>query len=85
MTCEELLRILNEYVDGAIDLPECRRFAEHLAHCNPCQVVVDTVRKTIVLYQHGREFPLPTELEQRLKLVLLDHWQRSYGNAPLSR
>jgi len=59
MTCEELLRLINELVDGELDmsLAECQQFAQHLAECNPCQIVVDNIRKTIQLYRAGEPFP----------------------------
>ena len=81
MTCEELLKALNEYVDGTLDLslPECRQFAEHLAGCNPCQVVVDNIRQTISLYKAGEPYPLPPEFEARLKDRLRRRWQEKFG------
>ena len=35
MTCEELLKALNDYVDNETVLAACREFADHLAGCNP--------------------------------------------------
>ncbi|TXT32233.1 MAG: hypothetical protein FD138_2090 [Planctomycetota bacterium] len=49
MTCEEMLAALNDYVDGERLSAVCEKFAEHLAGCNPCQVVVDNIRQTISL------------------------------------
>lgn len=81
MTCDELLRLLNEFVDGELNLSlaECQEFAEHLAQCNPCQVVVDNIRKTIQLYNAGEPFPLPSQLEQRLLAALRRRWQERFG------
>ena len=59
MTCEELLAALNDYVDGERLTAVCEKFAEHLAGCNPCQVVVDNIRQTISLYRDGEPYPLP--------------------------
>ncbi len=80
MTCEELLRALNEYVDGNLDmsLAECRQFAEHLAGCNPCQLVVDNVRKTIALYRAGEPYALPPEFEGRLRRTLRERWKSRF-------
>jgi anti-sigma factor RsiW len=80
MTCEELLKALDDYVDGTLDLSaaECRQFAEHLAGCNPCQVVVDNIRKTIKLYQAGEPYPLPPEFEARLKQALRERWKAKF-------
>ena len=67
MTCEELLKALNEYVDGTLDLSlaECQQFAEHLAGCNPCQLVVDNIRQTITLYSAGEPYPVPPRSRAR--------------------
>ena len=51
MKCEELLAMLNEYVDGTVDPAVCEEFEKHMAGCNPCQVVVDNIRQTITLLQ----------------------------------
>lgn len=58
MKCEELLAMLNEYVDGEIDPGVCEQFEKHLVGCNPCQVVVDNIRKTITLYKAGEVYEL---------------------------
>lgn len=80
MTCEELLKALNEYVDGA-DISEFREFAEHLAGCNPCQVVVDNIRKTITLYKSGEPYPMPPEFQDRLKRTLRERWRAKFPNS----
>lgn len=81
MTCEELLKALNEYVDGTLDLSaaECAQFAAHLAGCNPCQVVVDNIRNTIQLYRAGEPFHLPPEFAARLEASLHDRWRQKFG------
>lgn len=81
MTCEELLKALNEYVDGTLDLSsaECAQFAQHLAGCNPCQLVVDNIRSTIRLYRAGEPFPLPEEFQSRLNGLLRARWAEKFG------
>ncbi len=70
MKCEELLAMLNEYVDGPIDPGICEAFEKHLADCNPCQVVVDNIRQTITLYKNGQPYALPPEFRKNLHAVL---------------
>jgi anti-sigma factor RsiW len=53
MKCADLLTTLNEYVDGTVAPSICEEFEVHLAGCNPCQVVVDNIRKTITLYKEA--------------------------------
>lgn len=78
MKCEELLKQLNEYVDGTVDPTICEEFEKHLAGCNPCQVVVDNIRKTITLYQHGRPYELPVAFRSQLHATLRERWKESH-------
>jgi len=66
MNCDELLAMLNEYVDGSLDPGVCETFEKHLAGCNPCQVVVDNIRQTITLYKDGQPYELPAAFHRKL-------------------
>ena len=79
MKCEELLAMLNDYVDGGVDPGVCDQFEKHLAGCNPCRVVVDNIRKTITLYQDGQPYDLPVEFRARLHSVLRAKWQEKHA------
>ena len=84
MTCEELLKALNDYIDGA-ELDEvCEEFAEHLAGCNPCQVVVDNIRQTIALFHHGKPFDLPIPFQNALQETLKSKWHEKFGEKSTS-
>ena len=74
MKCEELLTMLNEYVDGTVDHAVCEEFEKHMAGCNPCQVVVDNIRKTITLYKDGKPYDLPAQFRERLHSALRKCW-----------
>ena len=74
MKCEELLAMLNEYVDGTVNPAICEEFERHMAGCNPCQVVVDNIRKTITLYKNGEPCEIPQECRERLHDVLRKKW-----------
>lgn len=76
MKCEEMLRMLNDYVDKDIDPAVCDQFEAHLEGCNPCQVVVDTIRKTITLYKEGEVYEVPVEFRDRLHRTLRERWNR---------
>ena len=78
MKCEELLALLNDYVDGTVDPAICEEFEAHMAGCNPCQVVVDNIRKTITLYKHGKPVELPKACRQRLHDALRRRWQETH-------
>ncbi len=74
-TCEELMAVLNEYVDGEIDPSVCREMERHLKKCNPCRVVVDNIRKTITLYRKDGSRVLPPAFRARLHSSLRKAWK----------
>jgi anti-sigma factor RsiW len=78
MKCEELLKALNAYVDGKADPALCAEFEKHLEGCNPCQVVVDNVRKTITLYKAGKPYELPPAFQKRLHELLRQRFEARY-------
>lgn len=79
MKCEELLKLLNEYVDGTVGPGLCAEFEKHMAGCNPCQVVVDNIRKTITLYKNGQPYELPAEFRTKLHSALRQRWKETHA------
>lgn len=67
--CQDLLGTLSDYVDGTLRADLCAELEQHLAGCKNCQIVVDTMRKTIELY-HDTEDDLPDPVRKRLYLRL---------------
>ena len=71
--CQQMLGSLCEYVDGEAGEALCAEIERHLADCDDCRVVVDTMRKTIYLVKQSTdESPseLPEGVRQRLYLSL---------------
>jgi anti-sigma factor RsiW len=66
--CRALLGQLNAYVDGELAAELCHDLEQHMAGCSDCQVVFDTLTKTIALYHTLDATPveLPTDVEARL-------------------
>ena len=80
MKCEELLAMLNEYVDGTVDPAVCAEFEKHMAGCNPCQVVVDNIRQTITLYKDGQPYAMPVQIRERMHAALRRRWKETHGS-----
>jgi len=68
--CQHLLGHLSDYVDGELGQSVCEEIERHLAGCPNCRVVVDTLRKTVMLYQSQGCDPIPGNVEERLYKVL---------------
>ncbi len=80
MKCDELLKLLSDYVDGQIDPSLCAELEKHLGGCNPCRVVVDNLRRTIKLYKDDQVYELPADFKARLHDALKDKWRNRPGN-----
>jgi anti-sigma factor (TIGR02949 family) len=69
--CRNLLASLSDYVDGELGEDLCSEIERHMAGCENCQIVVDTLRKTIYLYHTtSSQTEIPPEIRQRLFLRL---------------
>jgi anti-sigma factor (TIGR02949 family) len=65
--CHDLLASLSEYIDGSLDESLCAEIDRHIADCEDCRIVVDTLRKTIYLYRMtAQDPPVPYEVRERL-------------------
>lgn len=73
--CKSLLGSLSDYVDGTAQEELCRELERHLADCENCRIVVDTLKKTVYLYQSNSETDLPLAVRERLfkRLNLMDY------------
>jgi anti-sigma factor RsiW len=68
--CHELLSQLSDYVDGELDDALCIEIERHMAECDRCHIVIDTLRKTVELYRSMPAPPLPEDVRERLLLRL---------------
>ena len=75
MKCEELLKALELHLEGDAADERCAAFVEHLAGCDRCRVVVDTIRNTIMLFRETDEtVEMPESCRERLSKALLEKW-----------
>ena len=78
MKCRELIKELSEYVDGTLDENLCAELEQHLEGCNPCQLVVDNVKKTITLFKNGEPYELPEAFRAKLHANLKQKWAEKH-------
>ncbi|HUV27653.1 MAG TPA: anti-sigma factor [Anaerolineales bacterium] len=65
--CRQLLNSLSDYVDGDLQKDLCDEIELHMKDCENCRIVIDTLSKTISLYQTSSEAAVvPDEVRQRL-------------------
>jgi predicted anti-sigma-YlaC factor YlaD len=47
MTCQELVELVTDYLEGAMPGSEHERFDEHLGNCPYCVIYLDQMRQVI--------------------------------------
>lgn len=87
MKCEELIHYLSDYIDNNLDEALRADAEEHLRSCHNCHVVLDSTRKTILIYQSLNRDPMPVSrrdaLFNRLQKAFEareDHPEKTSGN-----
>lgn len=71
ISCKQLLTSIGDYVEGDISPELCQEIERHIAGCENCRVVVDTLNKTITLYHaSAHQSEVPSNVRGRLFQVL---------------
>ena len=65
MTCQELVELVTDYLEGVMPAGDRARFEEHLAICSGCQTYLDQMRVTMRLVRDAEQ------LEQRPEVAAL--------------
>jgi len=66
-SCRHLLGSLSDFVDGTLEDELCAEIQRHMEGCENCRIVVDSLRKTIYLYQVTKEpASVPEDVRERL-------------------
>jgi len=70
-TCQEFLSQVSDYLDNVMDRITCEELESHLSECSNCRVFVDTLKKTVYLYQQREaDIEFPGGVRERLYKVL---------------
>lgn len=77
--CAEYVTDLNDYLDGEISPELCEELERHIGRCENCRIMVDTLRKTVILCREGRKEKLPESLQQKLTDLLRQEWRKKFG------
>jgi anti-sigma factor RsiW len=74
MSCRELVELVTEYLEDALETTERARFEEHLRACDGCGTYLEQLRATVALTGRLREEDLARDLEGPL-LAAFRHWR----------
>ncbi|MHB8624764.1 MAG: anti-sigma factor family protein [Aggregatilineales bacterium] len=64
--CQDILQDLSLYIDREASASLCDEIERHLSECADCEVIVDTLQRTISLYHRLPQPEMPERLRTRL-------------------
>ena len=76
LTCQELVEIVTDYLEGALSEGERERFDAHLEDCEGCRSYLDQMRTTIRVVGTISEEDLDPGAKDQL-LKLFREWNRT--------
>ena len=76
ISCQEVVALVTEYLDGALPAEEASLFEQHLNFCDGCVWYVDQLRATVTTLGDIREEDVPSPARERLLTAFRD-WKRS--------
>ncbi len=78
LTCQELVELITDYLEGHLPAPERARFEAHLADCPDCPVYLEQMRQTIRLLGRLPTERIPPAAREEL-LRAFREWKRGRG------
>lgn len=73
ITCQQLVELVTDYLDGALTPSDRERFERHLTACSGCTTYVEQIRETVRLTgERLTEETLPDEMRETLLFQFRD-------------
>jgi anti-sigma factor RsiW len=66
LSCQELVELVTDYLEGALPEEERLRFEDHISRCGACTIYLEQIRQTISLLGHLPADALSREAEREL-------------------
>jgi anti-sigma factor RsiW len=66
LSCQELVELVTDYLEGALSPEEALRFEEHIGRCTGCAAYLEQIRQTIALTGRLTPESLSPEAEREL-------------------
>ncbi|MGE5783628.1 MAG: anti-sigma factor family protein [Myxococcales bacterium] len=74
MTCQELVELVTDYLEGQLPEQQRLKFEEHLSWCPPCVTYIDQIKSIGRLTSRLNERDVPTSVRDAL-LEAFRHWK----------
>ena len=70
LTCRELVELLTDYLEGALDWPAAQEVTEHLADCEGCEAYLEQIAAILTSLRALPAEPAPEELHLTLAAAI---------------
>lgn len=77
--CRKHIQDIADYIDGELDAKLCSELEDHLKDCGNCRLMVDTLKKTVILCKDGQKEELPESIKAKLSDVIRKRWESKFG------
>jgi anti-sigma factor RsiW len=75
VSCQEVVELVSDYLEGGLPADEAALFEQHINFCEGCVWYVDQLRATVETLGGIREEDLPAPMRERLMTAFRD-WRR---------
>lgn len=75
LTCKELVELVTEYFEDALEPTDRARFEEHIMTCPPCRSHLEQMRQTLRVVGHVPQESVSPDAERSLLEAFRD-WKR---------
>jgi anti-sigma factor RsiW len=74
LTCQEMVELVTDYLEGRLDDAARERFEAHVAECDACTLYIEQMRQTIVALGHIPAETVSPEAEREL-IAAFRNWR----------
>jgi anti-sigma factor RsiW len=74
LTCQEMVELVTDYLEGRLDDAARQRFEAHVAECDACTLYIEQMRLTIRALGHIPPESISPEAEEEL-LAAFRNWR----------
>lgn len=76
ITCQEVVDLVTDYLEGELSVHDSSLFEQHLNFCDGCVSYVDQIKATVVMVGRIREEEVPPDTRRQLMAAFRD-WKRA--------
>ena len=77
MTCNDLLMLFSQYLDGELPAGGCEQIEQHASTCAACTEFLNSARRTVALCRELRPGESPRPLSSDSRAQLRELYERS--------